>query len=287
MSPREVDVKRLIGTRQIVYLLMAIAVIVPFFIAVPSRFEPKERSIEFFTQVDQLEPGSHVLISFDFDPAARAELYPMGVAILRHCFKKDLIPVVMTHWPEGLGLSRRACELAAEESLKLWGEQKVSGRDYVLLGFKTGATNLILNMGEDLKGAFPKDYYNQPTATMEALEGVDSLKDIELAIDLAAGVTVDWWMAYGSDRFGFPLAAGTTGIIAPQLYPFLPSGSDQLKGILAGLRGAADYEKLLEKPDTAGGGMKALSATHVLLIVLIIGANVRFLFRRLTGKEGN
>lgn len=287
MSARQVDVKRLVATRQIVYLLLAIAVIVPFFIGTPSKFEPKERSIEFFEQVDKLEPGSHVLISFDFDPAARAELYPMGVAILRHCFKKDLIPIVMTQWVDGLGMSKKACELAASESLALWGEEKVSGKDYVLLGFKAGGNNLILNMGKDLKGAFPKDSYNQPTANMEALQGVESLKDIDLAIDLAAGPTVDSWILFGSDRFGFPLAAGTTGIIAPQLYPYLPSGSGQLKGLLNGLRGAADYEQLLNKPDTASAGMKALSATHVLLIVLILGANIRYLARRLTGKEEN
>ncbi|MEI7834954.1 MAG: hypothetical protein WCK05_00910, partial [Planctomycetota bacterium] len=59
----------------------------------------------------------------------------------------------------------------------------------------------------------------------------------------------------------------------------------QVKGILAGLRGAADYELLLHRSDDATKGMQVQSVAHGLLIALIVGANVRFLFRRAQGKE--
>ena len=208
----------------------------------------------------------------------------MSLVRLKHCFKKDLVPIVMTHWPAGVGLARKLCEQAAGESRRLWGKEKLSGRDYVFLGFKPGLNNLVLNMGESIQGAFEKDYFNQPTAGMKALAGVRSLKDMDMAVDIAAGTTVEMWIAYGSDRFGFPLGAGTTAVITPDLYPFLQSG--QLVGLLGGLRGAADYEQLLREPGAATRGMQAQSVTHVLLIVLIIAANTRFVAGRLRRRIG-
>lgn len=176
---------------------------------------------------------------------------------------------------------RQLCKQTSEESKTLWGKEKLSG-DYVFLGFKPAYQNLVLNMGDDLKGAFPKDFYGQPTAPMPALKGVQSLKDIDLAVDIAAGQTPEMWIAYGSDRFGFPLGVGCTAVMAPYMYPFLQSG--QVVGMLGGLRGAADYEKLLEKPGDATPGMQGQSAAHLLLIALIVAANARFIVGRIRRK---
>jgi len=284
MPTHQDSLKRLTVTRQIVYLLVATSIILPFLIkGISLPFEAEPGAETFYKQLDRLPAGSHVLMSFDYDPPSKAELYPMTVALLRHCFEKDVIPIVMTNWPSGLGLFEKACEeVAAEFADK--GDKKVSGTDYVFLGYRPSMTDLILNMGVDIKGAFTTDYYKQPTAAMPALEGVKSLRDLDLAVALAAGNTVELWMAYGSDRFGFPLAAGTTAVGAPKLYPFLDSG--QLVGLLGGLRGAADYEKLIERPDIATSGMVALSGAHILLIVLILGANIWYVVGRITGKEG-
>jgi hypothetical protein len=275
---------KFLATRHGIYLLVAAAVILPYLRPLPLPFKPSPWAEKLYHQVERLEPGSHVLLAFDYSPGSEAELYPMSLAILRHCHRKDLIPIVMTHWVDGVGLSRNLCERAAAESGEMWQKEKLSGRDYVFLGYKPGYSNLVLNMGENLKGAFAKDYYDKPTQDMPALKGVDRLKDIDLAIDIAAGTTVEMWIAYGSDRFGFPLGAGCTAVMAPDFYPFLQSG--QLVGFLGGLRGAADYEKLLEKSADATRGMQAQSVTHLLIIVLILAANAVFIAGFLRNRKG-
>jgi len=294
MAGPQADVNRINLIRRGIYILVAAAVITPCLVEMHTDFEASSRVKRFYDKVDSLKPGSHVLLAFDFDPASKAELYPMSLALLRHCFKKDLVPIVVTHWPTGLGLCKQLCEKAAGESKQLWGTEKVSGRDYVLLGFRPGGSNLILNMGEDLKRAFAKDFYGKPTQDMEALQGVESLKDVDLGIDIAAGATVEMWIAYGSDLFGFPLGAGCTAVIAPDLYPFLHS--KQLVSFLGGLRDAADYEQLLRESVEAEGGkmepgqatlaMPPQSSAHALVIVLILAANVRFIALRLRRKRG-
>jgi hypothetical protein len=228
-----------------------------------------------------------VLLAFDYDPASEAELRPMSRAVLLHCFRKNLVPVIMTFWSNGLTMDKGIIESAAEEANKDTGRPILSGRDFVFLGFRPGGANLVLNMGEDLKGAFSKDFYGQPTRGMPALVGVNSLKDIDLAVDFAAGATVQMWIAFGSDRFGFPMGVGTTAVQAPDMVPFVQA--NQLVGYLGGLRGAADYETLLSRfiPSAkayATRGMVAQSAAHVFMVVLIVAANVRLLLRRVSRR---
>ena len=274
------DLRRAALTRWIIYTLVAAAVVVPFVLHLRMKKLGVSRYTEqLYKAVEALPPGKTVLLSMDYDPASMAELHPMATAILRQCFRRGLKPIVMTFWPSNLGL----CKDVLEETSKEY--DKKSGRDYVFLGFRAGGANLILNMGENLQRAFEKDYDGQETAGMPALEGVRSLKDVPMAIDLAAGNTIEMWIAYGRDRFKFTLGAGCTGVMAPDQYPFLQSG--QLVGLLGGLRGAAEYEKLLGQPGTGMSGMFAQSVTHVLIIVLIIGANAAILVRRFgRRKEG-
>ncbi len=274
------DLRRAALTRWIIYALVAASVAVPFLF----HLRMKKLTVSRYTQqlydaVEALPPGKAVLISMDYDPASMAELHPMATGLLRHCFRRGLKPLVMTFWPSNLGLCKDVIEQTAAEY------HKQSGRDYVFLGFRAGGQNLILNMGENLQRAFEKDFDDQPTAGMPALEGVRSLKDVPMAVDLAAGNSIEMWIAYGRDRFKFALGAGCTGVMAPDQYPFLQSG--QLVGLLGGLRGAAEYEKLLDQPGAGMSGMFAQSVTHILIIVLIVGANAAIIIRRLRGgKKG-
>lgn len=267
-------------TRQIIYLLVAAAIIVPLLTKMRTPVKPSGLSRRVYDKFEALPEGSPVLMSFDYDPSSKEELYPMSLALLRHAFQRNLHPIVMTHWASGVGLAKEVVEKAATEA------GKESGKDYVLLGFKPGNVNLILNMGESLKGAFDQDYYKKPTEEMPALAGVESLRDIPLAVVIAAGETTRWWIAYGRDRFHFDLVGGCTAVIAPDLYPWLQTR--QLDGFLGGLRGAADYEVLIDKPDDAVKGMPPQTVTHALIIALILIANVlAFLRGRKAGSKGS
>ena len=56
--------------------------------------------------------------------------------------------------------------------------------------------------------------------------------------------------------------------------------SGQYKGLLAGLRGAAEYELLTDYPGSAILGMDAQSAAHFLVIALIAIGNIGFFLTR-------
>jgi hypothetical protein len=272
-------------TRRIIYVLVAVVVIIPYFYNPKQDFSPSIEVQKVYDKVESLKPGDHLLIAIDYDPSSEAELYPMSLSLLRHCFKKGVIPVVMTPWPTSVGIAKNGCDEAVADANSMFHKKIVSGKDYVFLGFRPGFQNLVLKMVDNLKGAFDKDYYGQPTQGMKALAGVNTLRDFKLLVDLAAVGSVEVWIAYGTDRAGIPMATGTTAVMTPDLYPFYQS--NQLIGFLGGLRGAADYEKLLKISGRGERGMLAQSATHILIILLILGANARmFAGRFLRKKEG-
>ncbi|MGC4096197.1 MAG: hypothetical protein QM706_03695 [Nitrospira sp.] len=66
--------------------------------------------------------------------------------------------------------------------------------------------------------------------------------------------------------------------MAPGLYPLLRSG--QINGLIGGLRGAAEYESLIDRKGKAVAGMDAQSATHVAIIALVIMCNVFYFSHR-------
>jgi hypothetical protein len=162
-------------------------------------------------------------------------------------------------------------------------EGKTNGKDYVFLGWSPGTGSVIINMGQDLYKAFPTDYNNRPTAELPVLKDVQSLRDVNYIISLAAGSAgIETWYVYGKDKYKFELGGGCTGVIAPGLYPLLRSG--QINGLIGGLRGAAEYEVLIGRKDKAVAGMDAQSATHFAIILLVILCNVFYVLIR-TSKD--
>jgi len=66
--------------------------------------------------------------------------------------------------------------------------------------------------------------------------------------------------------------------MATSFFPFLNSG--QMVGMVAGLKGAAEYEKLIEIPGRAARGMDAQSIAHLVMIGFIVLGNIAYFMGR-------
>ena len=253
--------------RRIIFVLIALATLIPLLrpIGLPIRISPEVKQV--YDYIESLPEGSVFLLSLDFDPASKPELYPMAVALLKHAFKRDLRVIGMTLLVTGTGMAEKVVSGIASE----YGKQR--GLDYAFLGYSPGGSNVIINMGQDLATAFPTDHYGERTADLPVLQGITSLRQINYVISLAAGTPgVESWYVYGKEKYGFELGGGVTAVIAPGLYPFLNTG--QINGLIGGLRGAAEYEILIGAKGKAVAGMDAQSATHFLIIGLILLCNL-------------
>ena len=270
--------------RRWIFIAVALAVIIPIIIGAkfPVNISPSVQSSYDF--IDKLPPNSTVMIVCDYDPASEAELYPMTLALFRHCFDKGHRVMSLTLWPNGAALIETAFDTMKVEykGNPLYPDGLKSGVNYVNFGYGVGGALVIIAAGQDMKTAFTTDYRGNSTSSMAIMQGVSSLADLDYVIDLAAGSTIDWWVAYGVQRYHFTMGAGCTAVSATQYYPYLNTG--QINGLIGGLKGAAEYEQLAGHPGRALAGMTAQSSVHALIIVLVIISNIFYFLTRKKGR---
>jgi hypothetical protein len=267
--------------RRIVFAFLAVVVIVPFFFptGITGRVSPDAKKL--FDAVEAIPPnGDPLLISVDFDPQSMPELYPMLTAILRHAFSRGIRVCVIGMWVTGVGLGEQALNEVAPEYERVYGE------DYVFLGWKPGFAAVVLSMGKSIPETYPTDQYDTPIEELPMMEGITNFGDIPLVISLSAGDpgALTLWIPYVQARFSQAVGTGMTAVSAADAYPFLQSG--QLVGLLGGMKGAAEYERMIteaglsdaETPATQA--MDSQSMAHLAIILLIILGNISFVLTR-------
>ena len=261
--------------RRIIFVLVFLGVAGPLLAGIHLPITPTNEAQAVYDHIEKLEAGDIALISFSFGASTVPEMLPMARAVLRHAFGRGIKVVAICLWPEAPGITQEVLdEMDAEFDLEY-------GVDYAFMGYKPGNFAVILNMGQDFHGAFPQDNWGADAGDLELTRGLRTLRDFDFVFDFAAGDSMEfWWIPYGQENFGFAIAGGCTAVIAPDLFPFLQS--NQLVGLIGGLAGAAEYETLIEHPDSATLGMRPQSVTHLVLIVFIALGNLMYF---LTGRD--
>jgi len=252
--------------RRLIFVLVALGTALPLLLPVNLPITVTPRVEAAYRTIDDLPAGSTVLVSMDYEPDTMAELQPMSIAVLRHCFRKNLKVIGLTLYPAGPGLSEPAMQIAAR------AEGKTRNRDYAYLGYKSGFQSVMIGLGESIRQQFPVDFYGTPLDSIPILAGIDSYTGIDLVVNLTASSAADLCIQFAAGRYHKPLILGATAVMATDYYPFL--SSRQLLGLIGGMKGAAEYEKRFGITGDARRGMDAQSLVHVIVAILVILGNV-------------
>ncbi len=279
-QPKQMD-------RRWVFLLMALFVILPTIFSVTFPVPVSNATQRVYDKIESLNENDFVILSFGYGPSSMAELQPQVEAVLRHCFRKKLRVMMMSLTADSPALAVQALEKVRTSDEFMDGEESrlKPGEHYADVGYRVGFHLVILRMAGNIPGFFETDTRGEALDALPAMAGVSTFADVNLVIDFAAGDSVDSWIQYGNEPHGVPLAAGVTGVIVSQMYPFLDSG--QLQGLLGGALGGAEYEALVDAP---GDGMKrvsVLSFAHFLVIGLVVFGNALYMMRRLDERDGS
>lgn len=264
--------------RRTVFLFVGIAVVLPFFMSIRQDIKLSPEVEELYNAVMALQPGSKVLVSLDYDPPSAPELQPMAESFFLLCFRRDLKVIVMGLWPQG----PQQAELAIQKILdrpEMASRNIRYGIDYVNLGFQTGNEFVIQRMGGSFRSMFSTDYYGTPYDSLPLVRNITNFNNIDFSFNLSAGYpgTIEW-VQVAVDRYGVKLGAGNTAVQAPQVYPYLRAG--QLTGLLGGLNGAAEFEKVTGVLGKGTKFMVSQSFSHVIVIAFIIIGNVAYFMGR-------
>ena len=264
--------------RRVIFLLIALAVILPLLRPMGLPVQPSPPVQQMFDAIESLPPGSKVLVSFDYGSSTMPELYPMSLSFLRHSFSKDHKIITMALWPEGASFAERALKIVTKEYGKTYGE------DYVHLGYKAGNIAVITAMGVNIHETFPQDYGGRNLKELPLMRDILNYDGIDLVVDLSAGDPgIPYWVMIAQARYHKTLGGGCTAVSAPAFFTYLQSG--QLVGLLGGMKGAAEYEVLIQKKGAATAGMDAQSIAHSLIILLILIGNIAFFMQKAGSRK--
>jgi len=270
--------RRLLGVdRRILFIFIGLGTAIPLLMPVNLPITVTPRVEAAYQTIDTLPAGSRVLISMDYEPDTMAELYPMSIAIMRHCFRKNLKVIGMTLYPAGPGLVEPAMRTAAE------AEGKTRNVDYAFLGYKSGFQTVMIGFGESIRQQYPVDFYNTPLDEIPIMKGVDSYAQIDLVVNLTASSAADYWIQFASTRYHKKLVLGATAVMATDYYPYL--SSKQLLGLVGGMKGAAEYERRMDLFGDARRGMDAQSLVHVIIAILVILGNLALFVSQRSGES--
>jgi len=232
-----------------------------------------------YTEIDALGSNAAVLVAFDYDPASSGEMDAVAQPILAHLMEQQARIVAISLLPAGPPTAQNLLDTAAaDQSGYTYGEQ------YANLGYLPGEAIAVRLLGQSLETAVPRDMAGTPLAELAALQGINTLADFELIIELAATQdSVRWWIEQGSMPHDIPIGAGTSASVDPLVRPYYETEPQQLQGIVGGIAGTAMYETLLGDEDLDGSTAARLNAQlagAILLVLVILIGNVVYFTRR-------
>jgi hypothetical protein len=253
-----------------VIIFLSVALPLKFPIGLTGEVSPGTHS--FHAQIEALGPNDVVIVSFDCEASSWPEIGPVATVLLRHALEQKVAVIGTSFLSEGTALGY---DLLAELEREIGGEY---GHDWVYLGFRPQYVATMLALGEDLKAEYPQDYLGQSTTRYPLLERVNSYRQIRLVISIADDTMPQYWIEYAGARHGVEIAAGLSAVMVTTFAPYLDSG--QLKNILGGLKGAAEYEILRGERGAGLRGMDAQSSAHLAIIMLVLVGNIAFFMKR-------
>lgn len=260
--------------RRIIFIVVALSVALPLLVPfeLPMIVSPPVKG--FYDAIDKLEPNSVILLSCDYDPSTKPELYPMNLTMLRQVFSspKNLKVIVICLRESAPPMAQDALDVVAKEYNKKYGV------DYINLGYKAGADNVMVSLGQEVHSVFPKDYLGKRVSEFPIMKNVHNYNDIAIIACISPSSTPAFWVKQVGSRYNKKIIAGVTAVSGPEFYAYFQS--KQMPGLIGGLRGAAEYEKLLNIPGSATAGMGAQTLAHIVIILFVIVGNVTYIISK-------
>lgn len=285
------------GGRRLIYLLMILAVGLPIVFGIsqkPSRLVSAERMYDVVEQV-RVQPGEVAMIWLDFGPNTIAENEPQAQVLIEHLFRRRIPVILLSQYQQAERfLTKIPNEVAQRLEAEMPGQQWRYGDAWVNAGFRPGGAIFIQSMANaaDVSKFLGRDVNGMPIGHYPAFSSIGGVERVKLVGEITGliGVFDNIIQFFQKNDYRPTIVHGCTSITIPEAYIFLDSG--QLKGLLEGIAGAAWYSEVLKKHFPSSENKEllvtntALSAAHVVLILLIVLGNIVPFFERRRANHG-
>ncbi|HHY17673.1 MAG TPA: hypothetical protein GX524_06305, partial [Firmicutes bacterium] len=204
---------------RIIYFIMLLGISIPLISPLGLPLAVVDTTTQAFDEVEKLNPGDRVLMSFDYSPGGAAELDPISHALLTHFLRKDVKVYAVASVPEGTMFAQR--NLAIYEDAG-----KVYGKDFVNLGYFAGGENAVAALSENIRSVFKSDIDGTPVDQIEMMQDVKDMNDINMVVSVNVGpggaATADVWVRQIAVVYkDVPVILGVTAVMTPSNMPYL------------------------------------------------------------------
>jgi hypothetical protein len=257
--------------RWFIYLLIALAVIIPLF-GEGDWFGEAEltsaAATDFYNAIQNLPSNSVVLLAFDYDPFTAAEMDRLAEPVVWHLMDRNARLMAVSLLPTGPAVAGNLLDRVAGEH---GGYQY--GQNYVNLGYIPGQAAAPSELASDLRTIVPQDYRHRQRKSLgelPATQEVYGIQDVSLVIEFAAQQrTLQWWIEQVGSQYQVEIMAAVSAAVEPTATPYHNSG--QLVALISGLPSAAQYEVKTNKwPALAIASVDAQSVAHLAIVALIV-----------------
>ncbi len=278
--------------RWILYAILILVVAVPIIIGEPltqRTIEPAAAIVEMHSTIESLDSLAPVLVAFDYDPASSGEMDPIAKALIGHLMDRGVRLVVVSLLPAGPATAQSLIDELADTHPS-YAHAEGYGESYVNLGYLPGQAAAVRLLGLSVEDALPRDFYGNLLGDLPVLQGLDSVQDFALIVELAAAHdTLRWWVEQAGTPYAIPVGIGASASVMPFARPYYETESRQLVGLVGSVPDAVAYEALASGQNTATGSSAARldsqSGAQVLLILVILAGNVAYFWPRGTRRE--
>ena len=275
--------------RRIIFLIVGLSVLIPLlkpeWVTLPIRTTPESQVM--FNEMNKLNEGDKLLLSFEYGPSTKPEIHPMSIAILKHMYAKNILVYGFALWPDGNFMSTEVFSEVSDDYGKKYGI------DYVNMGYKPGQEAVVKGIAADIRALYTVDLHGTSIDDIPMMKNIINIEDFDFVFSLSAGTPGSTeWVQYACDPNNIPMSTGCTSIQVTDIIPYVEN--EQILGILAGMPGAAEYENLVDNklremgkkstPGKATGMMAAQSVAHVMIVLFIIFGNIAFYITRKKNK---
>lgn len=251
--------------RRFIFLVMGIAVMLPFLVPVSFSAKPSVQTVQFSDELDAAiaRPGPFG-IELAYGNQTMAELEPIAKAILHRLFHAKKKVVIFTFYESSTAFIRRYLV----EMEKTYGIK--DGVDFVFLGYASAYTTAMYKMGTSIEDVFHEDDGGRAVSTLPLMKGVTSLQDFSGLACIAGNSNPRFWINFAVAPFNIQFLAVMTAVEATNYFPFLQTG--QLKGMLGGGRAGAEFEEILVNRGirkSTGDATRSLGSQSLALLAII------------------
>lgn len=269
--------------RRWLYLALAAACVVPFLVPIklPVHVSPETRKL--YEAIDACPADKVVLVDSAWDAGSLGENWGQVEVVFEHLLRERIRFVVIS-----LEITPLGPQFADKVISKLVREKfpdRKYGVDWVNLGYTKGDWQAMQQIAKDIRKQYKKDsrgYSLDDADHLPLMRSVRTIDDVYMVYSVTYS-PMENWIPFIHGVYGTPIGFGCAGIQSTTYYRYVLS--DQLVGMLVGVRGSAEYDALLNsdiKRRTSLGTRLIVPQAfgHTIIILAVVLGNIGYFAAR-------